>query len=59
MRKRDIHSYRELEQLCRKQAQLSATPQTRKALEKMAFEYQLLADWLESDEAEARKPPSA
>ena len=40
-------SYRSLELLCRKQAALSATPGTRKALEGMALEYKRLAEWEE------------
>ena len=46
---RKLYSLRELEEECRKQAQLSATPKTRVVLEKMAFEYRAIADWLESD----------
>ena len=46
---RKIRSLRELEEQCRKQAQLSATPESRVVLEKMAFEYRAIADWLESD----------
>jgi hypothetical protein len=37
-------SYRSLERLCRAQAELSTTPQTRKELERMAREYGVLAD---------------
>jgi hypothetical protein len=40
-------SYRSLELLCRKQAALTATPETRKALEAMAHEYKLLTDCLQ------------
>jgi len=40
-------SYRSLEVLCREQAQLSVTPDTRSELERMAREYKLLADWHE------------
>jgi hypothetical protein len=36
-------SYRSLELLCRKQAALSSTPDTRKKLERMALEY---SGWL-------------
>jgi hypothetical protein len=52
-------SYRELEEMCRKQARLSVTPRTRQILEIMAFEYQVLADWQESDELEAGTRTSA
>ena len=38
--------YRSLELLCRKQAALSSTPDTRKELERMALDYKQLADWL-------------
>jgi hypothetical protein len=38
-------SYRTLELLCRQQAQLSATPEAREELERMALEYKQLADW--------------
>ena len=51
-------SYRSLELLCRQQAKLAATPDTRKALECMALEYKQLADWQEhqwQDEAAAPK----
>jgi hypothetical protein len=37
-------SYRSLETLCRQQAKLSATPDARNALERMALEYKQLAD---------------
>ena len=42
----DLHatSYRELESLCRRQAKLSATPEARNELERMALEYKQLAD---------------
>jgi hypothetical protein len=46
---RKIRTLRELEEQCRKQAQLSATAETRVVLEKMACEYQVLVDWLEND----------
>jgi len=47
-------SYRSLELLCRQQAKLSATPETRNELERMALEYKKLADrqedqWPEPD----------
>jgi hypothetical protein len=35
---RKISTLRELEEQCRKQSQLSATPETRVVLDKMAFE---------------------
>jgi hypothetical protein len=56
--RRSIPSYRDLESLCRSQARLSSTPQTRKILEKMAFEYQVLAECQENDEFEAGKSAS-
>jgi hypothetical protein len=40
-------SYRSLEILCRKQAALASTKETRTALEAMATEYRKLADWVE------------
>jgi len=48
-------SFRSLELLCRLQAKLSATPDARNELERMAFEYRLLADsqerrWPDADE---------
>jgi hypothetical protein len=46
-------SYRALEILCRQQARLSASPETRSELERMAREYKLLADWHEHQWAEA------
>jgi hypothetical protein len=45
-------SYRSLELLCRLQAKLSATPDTRNELERMALEYKQLADSQEHQEAE-------
>jgi hypothetical protein len=36
----------ELEEQCRRQALLSATPETRVVLEKIAFDYRAMADWL-------------
>jgi hypothetical protein len=45
--------YRSLELLCRKQAALSSTSATRKELERMAVEYQRIADWLEQQRAPA------
>jgi hypothetical protein len=39
--------YRALELLCRRQAKLSATPDARHELERMAREYKQLADWQE------------
>ena len=47
--------YRSLELLCRQQAALSRTPETRKELERMALEYQRMADWLEQRRAEAAR----
>ena len=55
---RKIRSLRELEEQCR-QAQLSATPETRVVLEKMAFEYRTIADWLESNLLEIQQPSSS
>jgi hypothetical protein len=46
-------SYRSLEMVCRQQAKLSATPETRDVLERMALEYKQLADLL--DEADQAK----
>jgi hypothetical protein len=46
---RKIGSLRELEEQYRKQAELSATPETRIVLEEMAREYRVIADWLESN----------
>jgi hypothetical protein len=48
-------SYRSLELLCRQQAKLSAKPEVRSELERMALEYKQLADcqerqWPEADE---------
>lgn len=40
-------SYRSLELLCRHQAKLSTTAETRDVLEHMALEYKQLADWQE------------
>jgi hypothetical protein len=40
-------SFRSLELLCRLQAKLSATPDARNELERMALEYRQLADWQE------------
>jgi len=45
-------SYRSLELLCRLQAKLSATPDTRDELERMALEYKQLADSLEKQRTE-------
>ena len=50
----EYKSYRSLELLCRHQAKLSDTPETRKELERMALEYKRLADRLEHHSAEAR-----
>jgi len=40
-------AYRTLELLCRNQAALSSTKETKSALEAMAAEYRKLADWVE------------
>jgi len=40
----DNFSYRSLELLCRHQAAVACTPETRRELEIMAVEYQRLAD---------------
>jgi hypothetical protein len=45
--------YRSLELLCRRQAKLSATPALRDELERMALEYQKLAEW---QERQSRQP---
>jgi hypothetical protein len=47
-------SYRVLELLCRQQAKLSATPETRNELERMALEYKRLADQQEPQWPPAR-----
>jgi hypothetical protein len=47
-------SYRVLELLCRQQAKLSATPETRNELERMALEYKRLADQQEPQWPSAR-----
>jgi hypothetical protein len=41
------YSYRSMALLCRRQAALSSTPDTRRELEQMALEYQTLADRLD------------
>jgi hypothetical protein len=45
-------SYRSLESLCHRQARLSATPEARDELERMALEYKRLADWQEHQRPE-------
>ena len=45
-------SYRSLELLCRQQAKLTSTPETRNELERMALEYKQLADWQEHQRPE-------
>lgn len=45
-------SYRSLEVVCRKQAALSSTPDTRRELLRMALEYQHLADLLDQQRSE-------
>jgi hypothetical protein len=45
-------NYRALEALCRQQARLSATPDARNELERMAREYKRLADWQEQQRLE-------
>jgi hypothetical protein len=47
MRHPKCESYRSLELLCRSQAAMSTTPETRTELERMALEYKRMADWLE------------
>ncbi len=49
-------SYRSLELVCRKQAELSSTPEARKELELMAREYRVLADHLEKSGAASMNP---
>jgi len=51
-------SYRSLEELCRQQAALSATPAARAELESMAREYAALARWQESQCPEESPPES-
>jgi hypothetical protein len=46
-------SYRSLELLCRQQAALASTSDTRQELERMALEYKRIADWQD------RQPPEA
>jgi hypothetical protein len=53
MRHLSNDSYRSLELLCRQQAAIAATPETRTELERMALEYKRLADWLERQPSEA------
>jgi hypothetical protein len=48
-------SYRSLELLCRLQAKLSATPDARNELERMALEYKQLADSQEHRRAEPKE----
>ena len=50
----NVH-YRSLELICRQQAALSLTPETRKELERMALEYRRIADWLDQRRAEAAR----
>jgi hypothetical protein len=49
-------SYRSLELLCRGQAAIAATPGARLALERMALEYKVMADWLERQRPEPERP---
>ncbi len=51
-------SYRSLELLCRKQAELSSTPEAAKELEAMAREYRALADHLEKAAFNERLDPA-
>ena len=44
--------YRSLELLCRQQAKLTSTPETRNELARMALEYKQLADWQEHQRPE-------
>jgi len=53
MHRQPKYYYRSLELLCRRQAALSSTSGTRNELERMALEYQRMADWLE------QHPPGA
>jgi hypothetical protein len=41
----DLPDYHSLELLCRQQAALTSTPDTRRELERMALEYKRMADW--------------
>jgi hypothetical protein len=54
-------SYRSLELLCRNQAALASSKETKIALEAMAAEYRKLADWVErqstADEANGQAGP--
>lgn len=47
------YSYRSLEYLCRTQAMLASTEQARRELERMALDYQRLADWQDRQRPEA------
>jgi hypothetical protein len=53
------YSYRSLELVCRKQAELSSTPEARKVLEVMAREYRAMADYLEKGNAASVTTPPA
>lgn len=46
-------SYRSLELLCRQQAALASTSDTRHELERMALEYKRMADWQDRQRADA------
>lgn len=50
-------SYRSLELLCRKQAQLTVSVMARCELEGMALEYRRLADWLDRNDADHPERP--
>jgi len=50
-------SYRSLERLCRKQAAITSCADTRRELERMALEYQRLADWQDRQRPEGDRPP--
>lgn len=47
------YSYRSLELLCRTQAALASTEQVRRELDRMAMDYQRLADWQDRQRIEA------
>ncbi len=53
------YSYRSLERVCRKQAELSSTPEAREVLAVMAREYRAMADYLEKGGADSINNPPA
>jgi hypothetical protein len=49
-------SYRALETLCRQQATITSTPETKRELERMAREYAALAQFQERNRSEETPP---